>query len=475
MKTLLRILHYLQNPFDKDNKICYNNMLEDLNYDTEIIMVAITDVLPRSRAQKAGILVGDILVSINGREICDVLDYRFHLANTKVELLLLRDGNEMNVTIVKSEYDDIGLDFLTPLMDKKHSCENKCVFCFIDQLPKGLRSSLYFKDDDSRLSFLHGNYITLTNLQDKDIDRIIEMHISPVNISVHTTNPELRVRMMHNKRAGDVLKYIDKLADAGISICGQIVLCKGLNDKAELERTMNDLERYFPALKSVSIVPAGLTQFRDNLYPLEVFTKDECREVIANVSRFADKCMKKYGTRLFWCSDEFYIKAELPLPKEEYYEEYAQIENGVGMLTSLTTEVSYELDYIDEYLESFVAPRTVSLVTGIAAYKSISELCHKIEEKAKGLKINIYPIKNNFFGEHITVAGLLTATDMIEQLKEKPLGDELLFPSSTLRAEGDLFLDDMTPDDLSRALKLPVRACESEGDMFIKALLGIKN
>ena len=436
-------------------------------------MVAITDVLPKSRAEKAGILVGDILVSINDREINDVLDYRFHLANKTVVIDILRNGNPIKFEIAKKEYDDIGLDFETPLMDKKHSCENKCVFCFIDQLPKGLRKSLYFKDDDSRLSFLHGNYITLTNLTDKDIDRIIEMHISPVNVSVHTTNPDLRVKMMHNKRAGEVLKYLDRLASAGISLCAQIVLCKGLNDKDELSRSMHDLLRLYPALTSVSIVPAGLTKFRDKLYPLELFTKEDCASVISEVNAFGEYCLKTYGTRLFYCSDEFYITAELPLPDESYYEEYSQIENGVGLLTSMKAEIDYELDFLDEYKEQINAPRTVSVVTGYAAYEHIKSLSKKIQDAFDGLSVNVYPIKNNFFGETITVAGLLTATDIIDQLKDKELGDELLFPATALRADGDLFLDDLSPDDLSNKLNIKVRATEGEGSDFIKGLLGI--
>jgi len=436
-------------------------------------MVLITDVLPRSRAEKAGILAGDTLVSINGREICDVLDYRFHLANKTVNIALLRNGETITKIINKDEYDDIGLDFETPLMDKKHSCENKCVFCFIDQLPKGLRKSLYFKDDDSRLSFLHGNYITLTNLAEKDIDRIIEMHISPVNVSVHTTNPELRVKMMHNKRAGEVLGYLDKLKNARIAICAQIVLCKGLNDKAELDRTMKDLEALFPSLRSVSIVPVGLTKFRDKLYTLEPYTKDDCREIIDQVTKFGDECLKKYGTRLFFCADELYIKAELELPTEEYYEEYSQIENGVGMLTSLNSEIDTELDYIEEYLENYKAPRHVSIVTGFSAVDHIKAISKKLEAKVNGLKIDVYPIKNNFFGDTITVAGLLTPTDIIDQLRGKSLGDVLLFPASALRSDGDLFLDGMSPEDLSAALGVPVAANESDGAEFIKCVLGV--
>ena len=436
-------------------------------------MVLITDVMPKSRAEKAGIYAKDMLVSINGREINDVLDYRFHLANRCVELCILRNGEIITKKIIKSEYDDIGLDFETPLMDKKHSCENKCIFCFIDQLPKGLRKSLYFKDDDSRLSFLHGNYITLTNLSEKDIDRIIEMHISPVNISVHTTNPELRVKMMKNKRSGEVLKYLDKLAGAGISICAQIVLCKGINDGIELKRTMSDLEKLFPALRSVSVVPAGLTKFRDNLFPLEIFTSEDCNNVLDIVNDFGDKCLEKYGSRLFFCSDEFYIKANRPLPEDPFYEEYSQIENGVGMLTSFETDIKREIEYIDEYLAEYKAPRTVSIVTGFAAYQNIKNMCSLLESAVDSLHINVYPIRNNFFGDNITVAGLLTATDIIAQLKGKDLGDELLFPACALRADGDLFLDDKTPQDVSNELNVKTTPTEDEGELFIKKVLGI--
>ena len=401
-------------------------------------MVKIVSVDKHSRADMAGIKIGDNLISINGREICDVLDYRFFLAEKSILLRLSRDGEEFEVTIKKQTYDDIGLDFETPLMDKKHSCENKCVFCFIDQLPRGMRKTLYFKDDDSRLSFLHGNYITLTNLHDKDIDRIIEMHISPVNISVHTTNPELRVKMMHNKRAGEVLSYMKRLADAGISLCGQIVLCKGLNDGLELDRSMRDLSELFPAMQSVSIVPAGLTRYRAKLYPLEGFTKEESAAVIAQVDKFAKEFEEKNGSRMFFCSDEFYLKAELPLPEESYYEGYPQIENGVGMITSLVTEFKDEIDYLDEYLENYKFPRHISIATGVAAYDTIKMLATELEARARGLRVDVHKIINNFFGETITVSGLLTGKDISEQLADKELGDELILSSNTISLSNNL-------------------------------------
>ncbi|MBQ8397749.1 MAG: DUF512 domain-containing protein [Clostridia bacterium] len=436
-------------------------------------MVTITDVLPRSRAARAGVLPGDILLSINGHAIRDVLDYRFYLAERSVTLGLHRGPELVEVTIQKGEYDDIGLDFATPLMDGKHCCANRCIFCFIDQLPKGMRDSLYFKDDDSRLSFLHGNYITLTNLGDRDIDRIIEMHISPVNVSVHTTNPELRCTMMGNKRAGKTLGYLRRLADAGIAICGQIVLCRGINDGAELDRSMRDLAELMPALRSVSIVPAGLTKHRDGLYPLEPFAPAEAAAVIAQVDAFAAECKAKYDTRLFYCSDEFYLKAGLPLPGDAYYEEYSQIENGVGLLTSLCHEFDFELDYLDDLLPDARLPRTVTIATGEAAYGTLSSLAERIMAAVEGLTVQVIAIHNDFFGDMITVAGLLTGRDLAAQLKGRELGDELLLPSVTLRAEGDLFLCGMTPDELSQTLGVPIRFVKNEGAELIAAMLGV--
>lgn len=436
-------------------------------------MVTIQSVLSGSIASRADIRGGDQLISANGHAIRDVLDYRFYLADTSVRLELERDGKRFSVLINKGEYDDVGLEFETPLMDKKHTCRNACVFCFIDQMPKGMRETLYFKDDDDRLSFLHGNYVTLTNLTNEDIERIITMHISPVNVSVHTTNPELRVKMMKNKHAGKVLSYLPRLAEAGIALCTQIVLCKGLNDGEELDRSMRDLAKLYPALRSCAIVPVGLTKHREGLYPLELFTPEECERVIAQVNAFGEECLKKYGSRLFYCADELYVKAGLPLPLEDYYEDYSQIENGVGMITSLGSEFDAELEFIDEHLAAFHAPRTVSLVTGVAAHGALSELAHRLESRVSGLTVRVYCATNRFFGETVTVAGLLTGKDVADQLSDKELGDELLFPAVMLRADGDLFLDDTTPAWLSEQLQVPVRAVPSDGVELIRALLGI--
>ena len=418
-------------------------------------MVKITVVEAGSRAEKAGIKAGDELVSINGEEIRDVLDYRFYLADKKIDLALLRDGNPYAATIKKGTYDDVGLDFSIPLMDEKQACRNKCVFCFIDQLPKGMRKSLYFKDDDSRLSFLHGNYITLTNMTDRDIDRIIKMRFSPINVSVHTTNPELRVEMMKNKRAGAVLSYLPKLAAAGIELHCQIVLCRGLNDRAELDRTMRDLAALAPAVDSVSVVPAGLTDHRDGLYPLTPFTPVECAAVIRQVDDFASECLAAHGSRIFFCADEFYLSAGLQIPDEDYYEGYPQLENGVGMIRSALEDFKAELSDAPAAVPG-AKPRFVTLATGVAAEGLMRELARMTHEKYPHLTVNVRAIKNDFFGHSVTVSGLLTGQDLRAQLSDLELGEALLIPSSALRAGEDVFLDDMTVSDLSAALGVPV-------------------
>ena len=437
-------------------------------------MVKIIGVEKNSLADKAGVRKGDVLVSINAKEIADVLDYRFRLCEKKVVLSLLRGEKSLSVKIKKSEDDDIGLEFETPLMDQKHSCRNKCIFCFIDQNPKGMRESCYFKDDDSRLSFLHGNYITMTNLSEHEIERIIEMHISPLNVSVHTTNPELRCKMLNNRFAGEVLSYLRRFADAGIKICAQIVLCRGINDGAELERTMHDLAALHPALESVSIVPAGLTKHRDGLYPLSLFTPEECRAVVGQVSAFGDACLSFYGSRLFWCSDEFYIRGGVALPPEEYYEDFSQLENGVGMLPLFEAEANAELDFAAE--DKPVRRATLTVVTGYAAYDMICRVCRRAEKVCEGLKINVLRIRNDFFGESVTVSGLLTGGDIAAQVCEAKkngtgLGELLLFPRNALRADGDLFLDGASPDELSDKIGIPVATTVCDGGEFVRALL----
>lgn len=438
-------------------------------------MVKIVSVEERSYAKKVGIRPLDNLISINGNEICDVLDYRFYLADKVVKLLLDRDGKEYSVKIKKGEYDDIGLEFETPLMDKKQSCRNGCIFCFIDQNPEGMREPIYFKDDDSRLSFIHGNYITLTNMYDKDIDRIIKMRISPVNVSVHTTNPELRVKMMKNKRSGEVLSYLDRFKEAGLSMCGQIVLCKGVNDGEELLRSLRDLSHYFPEMGSVSVVPAGLTKHRDGLYPLTDFTPEEAAAVIDMIDTVANEQLEKYGSRQFFAADEFYLKSGRPLPPAEYYEDYPQIENGVGMLRSFSDEFGMAVEDVEDMISAFSGDRTVTVVTGVAAYDMLSSAADKLMALCPGLKVNVVKIINKFFGESITVAGLLTGKDICDQLEGVELGDELLVPSAALRADDEDFLCGMTLKELSHRLGVKATPVGADGYGFAEAVFGICN
>ena len=364
-------------------------------------------------------------------------------------LRLLRGKREYSVKIKKGEYDDIGLIFETPLMDKKHSCKNGCIFCFIDQNPKGMRDTIYFKDDDSRLSFIHGNYVTLTNMKDKDVERIIKMRISPVNISIHTTNPELRVKMMKNKRSGEVLDYLRRFYEAGLSMCGQIVLCRGINDGDELLRSMRDLSQYYDRMGSVSIVPAGLTKHRDGLYPLTDFTSDEAAAVIDMVESFATEHKAKTGSRMFFLADEFYLKAGRELPDADYYEGYPQLENGVGMIRSFDEDFALG----EEDAQVSDKPRTVSIATGVAAYPKMQKYATRVKKSRPKMQINVYKIINHFFGESITVAGLLTGKDILEQLSGKDLGEILYIPQNALRAGEEVFLCGMTLKELKKKLK----------------------
>ena len=435
-------------------------------------MVAITGVLKGSSAERQGIQVGDLLISVNGHTITDILDYRFYLCEKKLSVLLCRDGKEYTVNIKKDEYDDIGLEFETFLMDKKHSCRNKCIFCFIDQLPRGMRDTLYFKDDDSRLSFLQGNYITMTNLTDDDVSRIIQMKMSPINISVHTTNPELRVFMLKNPNAAGSLRYMQRFAEAGTEMNCQIVLCRGVNDGAELEKTMHDLACMYPSVIHVSIVPAGMTRFREQnkLYPLKAFSREEAVSVIRQVEAFAEKCLAHYGSRIFYVGDEFYQQAGLPIPDAEYYEDFHAIEDGVGMIASMRQEFE---DALAEAEEDESLSREISIATGKAASGFFTELAEKFREKYPNVNIHIYEVENRYFGESVTVAGLLTGEDLKQQLSGKTLGEVLYISSNMLRYEGDLFLCGMHIDDLSEALGVEIVTCATDGYEFFDRLTGI--
>ncbi len=438
-------------------------------------MVKIKFVEPSSVAEGCGIKNGDVLVKINGNEINDVLDYRFYLAERKIKLELLREGKSFTVKIKKDEYDDIGLGFETPLMDKKHSCTNKCIFCFIDQNPEGMRESIYFKDDDSRLSFIHGNYVTLTNMKECDVQRIIKMRMSPINISIHTTDPDLRVKMMNNRFAGDVLRYLDDFRDAGLSMCGQIVLCRGVNDGAALARTLSDLSEYYPALSSVAIVPAGLTKHRNGLYPLSDFTPEEAALVIDEVEKFANIQLSRFGTRQFFIADELYLKAGRSIPCEEYYEDYPQLDNGVGMLRLFTSEWGLAIEDIADMLKEFSGKRTVTLVTAAAAYDMICTLADRLNSLCDGLDVRVKKIINNFYGESITVTGLLTGRDIYEQLSGTDLGDEVIVPENALRHPEEDFLCGMTLKGLSEKLGVKVSAGSSDGYMLVRMILGLKD
>lgn len=433
-------------------------------------MVTVSAVDVGSKAEAAGILPGDILLSVNGNDISDILDYRYYITEKRIELLIHRGPELFTLSLEKGEYDDIGLEFETFLMDKKHTCRNQCIFCFIDQNPKGMRETIYFKDDDSRLSFLMGNYITLTNMTDKDIDRIIKMRMTPINISVHTTNPELRCQMLHNRFAGDTLRFLKKLTEAQITINCQIVLCKGVNDGKELEKTMMDLKAFYPYVGSVAIVPAGMTKFREGLYPLSPFTEQEAGATIDQINCIGDQCLQEYGIRLFYPSDEFYLTAHRDLPKEDFYDGYPQLENGVGMITSMETEFLEELPYIAEDYDLSLQ-RKFSIATGEAAYSFINRITQKLLEACPKLSGKVYLIKNDFFGHSITVAGLICGSDLIKQLSGKELGDVLYLSSSMLRDEGDCFLDDVTVSDVEKALGVKIVTTDSNGHDFIAKIL----
>lgn len=430
-------------------------------------MVKITSVEKGSVAEKNGVKVGDMLVSVNGNEICDVLDYRFYIMDKNIVLHVKRGEADLEFAIKKPEYSDIGLEFATYLMDEKKRCRNNCIFCFIDQNPKGMRETIYFKDDDERLSFLHGNYVTLTNLKDSDIDRIIKMRISPVNISVHTTDPELRVKMMNNRFAGECLRYLKKLDDAGITINAQLVLCKGINDGKALTRSLTDLIK-LQNIDSIALVPCGLTGHREGLYPLEPFDKESASEVIDTANHFGDYCLSTRGMRLIYPSDEFYLISKRDIPDEEYYEGYPQIENGVGMIRSDSEEFFESLENIDKLDYN----RKVSVATGEAAYDFICSLATAAMKKFPNLTVNVYAVRNNFFGGSVTVSGLVTGGDIIAQLSDKDLGEALLIPENMLRSEGDLFLDNISLETLSETLKAPVVAVERGGYAFFSAITG---
>lgn len=433
--------------------------------------VKIFDVTTGSHADKAGIKKGETLLSINSNEIVDVLDYRFYQVNRKLTLEVEdEDKNVRTIEMTKGEYEEIGLEFETYLMDKQHSCRNKCIFCFIDQLPKGMRESLYFKDDDSRLSFLFGNYITLTNITEHEIDRIIKMHISPINVSVHTTNPELRCKMMNNRFAGDTLKYLKRFADAGITLNCQIVSCPGINDGDELVRTLTDLENL--GVNMTAIVPVGLTRYRENLYPLVPYNKETAGQTIDIIEKMGDECVKKHGRRIFFPGDEFYLLAEREIPSPEFYEDFSALEDGIGMIAYLTDDVGWKLEELDAD-ESLCHKVTIACGEGVFPY--MKRIMSMINEKFPNISINTRAIKNNFFGGGVNVSGLVTGGDLIDQLRGDDLGDRLIIPSSMLRFENDLFLDDVSTDDVERELNITLIPINNNGNDLVEAVIAGKD
>lgn len=433
--------------------------------------VKIFDVTTGSHADKAGIKKGETLLSINSNEIVDVLDYRFYQVNRKLTLEVAdEDKNVRTIEMTKGEYEEIGLEFETYLMDKQHSCRNKCIFCFIDQLPKGMRESLYFKDDDSRLSFLFGNYITLTNITEHEIDRIIKMHISPINVSVHTTNPELRCKMMNNRFAGDTLKYLKRFADAGITLNCQIVSCPGINDGDELVRTLTDLENL--GVNMTAIVPVGLTRYRENLYPLVPYNKETAGQTIDIIEKMGDECVKKHGRRIFFPGDEFYLLAEREIPSPEFYEDFSALEDGIGMIAYLTDDVGWKLEELDAD-ESLCHKVTIACGEGVFPY--MKRIMSMINEKFPNITINTKAIKNNFFGGGVNVSGLVTGGDLIDQLRGDDLGDRLIIPSSMLRFENDLFLDDVSTDDVERELGVTLVPVNNNGNDLVEAVIAGKD
>lgn len=441
--------------------------MENLNVNKKENVII--SVEPGSIADELGIEPGDILVSINGKEILDVFDYRYMINDEYLEVILKDADGEEYVAEIEKDYDeDIGIIFESGLMDNARSCSNKCIFCFIDQLPKGMRETLYFKDDDTRLSFLQGNYVTLTNMKDRDIDRIIYYHLSPINISVHTTNPELRKMMLHNNKAGNLLERMKKLADAGIELHLQVVLCKGINDGKELDRTIEDIIKFYPNAQSMSVVPVGLTKYRDGLFKQQPFTKEDACKVVEQIEGWQKKNLERFGTRIVFASDEFYLKAEKELPPAENYEDFQQFENGVGML-SLFKEEFYQI--LETLEDNNKKKRTLSMATGVAAYGLMSEIAEAIMKKCPDIKINVYCIKNEFFGEMITVSGLLTGTDIIKQLKGRELGEYLILPDSLLRNGETILLDDLYVSDIERELNIEVKIALNSADNLVRKIM----
>ncbi len=441
----------------------------------------IKEIIPGSIAEEIGIEPMDYLLAINDQEIKDIFDYQYLTENEECNILIEKpDGEPWLLEVEKDEDEDLGIVFDNGLMDSYRSCHNKCIFCFIDQMPKGMRETLYFKDDDSRLSFLQGNYVTLTNMSDDDVDRILKYHLSPINVSIQTTNPELRNMMLNNRFAGAALEKFKRLCDPeyGIKLNAQIVLCKNVNDKEELHRSLSDLYKCRPNLQSVSVVPVGLSKFREGLYPLEPFEKEDARDVVKELSYWQEKSLKEYGDHFVHASDEWFMIGDLPIPEASMYDGYGQLENGVGMVRLLLDDFHESLEHLKQkaqkdkkifdYLNNF--EYHYSIATGRLIYPYICQIMEEAQNFCKGLKVDVHGIVNNFFGERITVTGLLTGQDIIEQLKGKDLGKSLFLPMNVLRAGENYLLDDVTVPQIEEALGVPIEIVSCEGDDLVDKL-----
>ncbi len=434
--------------------------------------IFIKEVTKDSIAEEVGIEAGDFLISVNDSPIHDIVEYKYLITEEQLLLQIEKSNHEIWEVEIEKDYDeDLGLIFENGIIGQAKNCQNKCIFCFIDQLPKGLRDTLYFKDDDTRLSFLQGNYVTLTNMKEEEIKRIIQYRISPINISVHTTNPDLRRKMLNNKNAGKIMKLISHFAEAELTMNAQIVLCPSINDGDELDKTLRDLAKFYPWVKSVTIVPVGITKYRQNLYPMREFAKREAKIILGQIEEFQNKMLEKYNTRFVFPGDEFIIKAEANFPNADYYEGFGQLENGVGMIPLFYNQFKDGMN--DNYGEP--NHKEFSIITGKLAYPFIKKLMEQLMEKWSQLNIHVYEIKNEFFGEKITVSGLITGQDIVKQLKGKDLGNFILIPKSMLKAEDIIFLDDLTIGNVADRLSVPVYPVEVDAKELIKKIFTIEN
>ncbi|MBB6216984.1 putative radical SAM enzyme (TIGR03279 family) [Anaerosolibacter carboniphilus] len=429
----------------------------------------ISEVVPGSIGERIGIESGDILLSINGQKIEDIIEYMFFISDERLDVSIRKENGEVRNYHIRKDYDeDLGIVFENPIIDQAKSCRNKCIFCFIDQLPSHMRETLYFKDDDSRLSFLQGNFVTLTNMSDEDIDKIIRYRISPINVSIHTTDPALRIKMLNNKTAGNIYERLKRLTDVGIRINGQIVLCPGINDGERLDKTIVDLAQLYPALESVAIVPVGVTNFREKLFPLDTYHKDSANEVIEQIDKWQKKLYKQIHTRFAFLSDEFYVLADRSIPSYEEYESFPQIENGVGLMAMFEHEL---MDELFKLQARKIKHKKISIITGISAKAFLAGLSRKIEQRFEGLELKVYAIENEFFGRTITVAGLITGQDILNQLKSKDLGERIIIPESMLKAGEEIFLDNVTVGELQEKLDAEVVVSAVNGREFINKIL----